>query len=358
MKRVRHNRRQESGSALVAVLCLVFVGGLLAAAVLAMSKYNSFTMAAHLELQKSQYINEGAATRIQYLLAADRSRYGSIQPGRTDYSTYDTDRFMADGVIHVMNYYGTPVEFTITDARSGFNLSSGSYSQSLQDIANYDPFDTELADTTTSLRAAIGDYIDSDDTVMTDGFEESDYEALGMSPLPRNGAPRFREELAWIPGVTAMFPAGKDGRLGSVRLIPPTGTSIPTGTPSIFTADRLLLRTYGSQLEEAEIDQVLEALEVFRKERKLLSDQLDELILPKISTLSWRESGAYTVTVGPRVTSLPDTIVAADAGEGGVSALEIPSKRRPSGKLTFSWTGFDSGGPSGDVIQYMEWMFH
>ena len=73
----RNERSSESGSALVAVLCLVFMAGLLAGAVLAMSKYGSFTMAAHLALQKSMYVNEGAAARIQYLIAADRSLYAN-----------------------------------------------------------------------------------------------------------------------------------------------------------------------------------------------------------------------------------------------------------------------------------------
>lgn len=358
MNMTRHNRRSESGSALVAVLCLIFMAGLLSAAVLAMSKYNTFTMAAHLALQKSMYVNEGAATRIQYLLAADRTLYANVQLGRTAYSDYDTDRFFADGVIHVMDYYGTPVEFCITDARSGFPLGS-SAAQTLNRIAGADPFNTELAETVELLTAGITDYTDDGDTVSnTGGYEAADYESLGMSPLPRNAAIQFREELGWIPGVTGLFPADKGGRLTSIRLVPPTSMSIPGGVPSIFTADRLILKTYCPDLEDAELDQVLAALEVYRRERTLLSDQLDALLVPRFENLSWEESGVYTVTVGPRTTPLPDTVATADAGEGAVSALEIPSPRRPSGKLTFTWTGFDSGGPSNDTVQYMEWMFH
>ena len=358
MNMTRHNRRSESGSALVAVLCLIFMAGLLSAAVLAMSKYNTFTMAAHLALQKSMYVNEGAATRIQYLLAADRTLYANVQLGRTAYSDYDTDRFFADGVIHVMDYYGTPVEFCITDARSGFPLGSAA-AQTLNRIAGADPFNTELAETVELLTAGITDYTDDGDTVSnTGGYEAADYESLGMSPLPRNAAIQFREELGWIPGVTGLFPADKGGRLTSIRLVPPTSMSIPGGVPSIFTADRLILKTYCPDLEDAELDQVLAALEVYRRERTLLSDQLDALLVPRLENLSWEESGVYTVTVGPRTTPLPDTVATADAGEGAVSALEIPSPRRPSGKLTFTWTGFDSGGPSNDTVQYMEWMFH
>ena len=359
MKHAVHTTRaRESGSALIAVLCLVFVAGLLVAAVLAMSKYSSFTLAAHLALQKSMYVNEGAAARIQFLLAADRSLYPVAQPGRTAYSDYETDRFFADGVVHVMDYYGTPVEFTITDARSGFALGSNSYARVLNTISSSDPLNTALADTITTLSAGITDYVDSEDSVTTGGYEDADYEALGMSPLPRNGAVQFREELAWIPGLTAMFPTDKGGRLSSVRLVPPSGLRIPGGNPSLFTADRLTLKTYCPDLEDAELDQVLEALDVYKRERVLLSDQLDVLLLPRLDGLSWEESGVYTVTVGPRTTVLPDAVIAADAGEGAVSAREMPSARHPSGRLTFTWTGFNSTGPRDDTIQYLEWMFH
>ena len=354
----RNERSSESGSALVAVLCLVFMAGLLAGAVLAMSKYGSFTMAAHLALQKSMYVNEGAAARIQDLIAADRSLYANVQLGETEYADYDTDRFFADGVIHVMDYYGTPVEFTITDARSGFDLSAAQYNSTLTNVAGSDQLDTELYDTTERLKARIADYVDADDTVTTDGFEEADYDAFGMSPLPRNAAMQFREELAWIPGVTEMFPADGSGRLSALRLIPPDGMTIPNGSPSIFTADRLLLQTYCQGLEDEEIEQVLAALEVYRRERILLSDQLDALLTPRLNGLSWEESGIYTVTVGPRMTQLPETIAAADAGESAVSAVGLPAQRSPSTRLTFTYPGFDSSGPSDNKVQYLEWMFH
>ncbi len=238
------NRQSESGSALVAVLCLIFTAGLLATAALMLSKYNSYTISAHVELQKSFYINEGVANRVQYLIAADRSLYSTVELGRTDYSEYDHDRFFADGVVHHLNYYGTPVEFTITDARSGYDLSSSNYQNTLSTISNSELFDETLHDTIDNLSAALTDYMDSGDELSLNGFEAADYEDIGMSPLPRNAAPQFREEFAWVPGFLEMFPADKYGRLSSVRLVPPEGLSISTGSPSIFTADRLMLQTY------------------------------------------------------------------------------------------------------------------
>ena len=199
------NRQSESGSALVAVLCLIFTAGMLAAATLMLSKYGTFTIQAHVELQKSLYINEGVANRVQYLIAADRSLYSTVEVGRTDYAEYEHDRFFADGVVHHLNYYGTPVEFTITDACSGYDLSAGNFQNTLNRISNSDLFDETLHDSIDNLSAALTDYMDSGDELSLNGFEEADYEDIGMSPLPRNSAPQFREELAWVVGGAEVY---------------------------------------------------------------------------------------------------------------------------------------------------------
>ncbi len=351
------NRQSESGSALVAVLCLIFTAGMLAAATLMLSKYGTFTIQAHVELQKSLYINEGVANRVQYLIAADRSLYSTVEVGRTDYAEYGHDRFFADGVVHHLNYYGTPVEFTITDACSGYDLSAGNFQNTLNRISNSDLFDETLHDSIDNLSAALTDYMDSGDELSLNGFEEADYEDIGMSPLPRNSAPQFREELAWVPGLLNMFPPDKNGRMSAIRLIPPEGLEISTGSPSIFTADRLMLQTY-CNLEEEEADEVLAALDVYRRERILLEDQLDELMVSRLGGLSWQESGTYTVTIGPQLTQLPESVATADEDAGrNRTGLERPS-RRPSSRLTFTFPGFNITGPQDNTVQYLEWMFH
>ena len=72
MRPTRKERKRESGSALIAVLCLIFTAGLLVTAVVSMSQYNTFTLGTRLALQRSFYTAEGAANRIQWLIAADR----------------------------------------------------------------------------------------------------------------------------------------------------------------------------------------------------------------------------------------------------------------------------------------------
>ena len=91
-------------SALVSVLCLIFTAGILTAAVLSLSKSGTFTVAAHVELQRSMLIAEGVANRVQWLLAADRNLNPDDKPGSVDYTTFEYDRFMVFFLIHACGY--------------------------------------------------------------------------------------------------------------------------------------------------------------------------------------------------------------------------------------------------------------
>ena len=328
-------QQQQSGSALVAALCFLFGASLLTMAVLAMSKYNTFTIRPHIEMQKSFYINEGAANRIQWLIAADRGLHNISRPGEENYEEFDYDRYMADGVIHTLDYYGTEVEFTITDARSGFDFSSRNWRTSLRRIKNIDNTDTELAEKIDILEDLLTDYTDSNDNVTGDGKETADYEAEDKLPLPRNAAMQYREELFYIDGFTNIFPVDKSGRMTNIRLIPPDNMANLSGTPSIFTADKLLLMAY-CDMEEEDADTVLDALRVYQTERINLEDQLDIELLPKLKNyLSWNESGYYTVNIRP------------------------PSGSKRMGKrLTFTFQGFGVDGANNDTVRYLQWLFY
>lgn len=327
--------KRQSGSALGAAVIFILSATMLTMAVLAMSKYNTFTIRPHVELQKSFYINEGAANRIQWLIAADRGLHSTTNPGREDYSEYDYDRYIADGVIHTIDYYGTEIEFTITDARSGFDFSPRSISSTLNRIKRTWNTDTDLIEKVDILKDLITDYTDSNDNVTGDGKETADYESEEKLPLPRNATIKFREEFFYIDGFTDLFPADKHGRLTSIRLIPPGNMANLSGNPSIFTADKFLLQTC-CDLEEEEAETVLEAIKLFQTERVNLEDQLGVELLPKIRRgLSWQESGFYTVNIRPKT------------GSGRISK-----------RLTFSFNGFDVRGPSEDTVRYLQWIFY
>ena len=327
--------RQQSGSALVAALCFIFGASLLTMSVLAMSKYNTFTIRPHIELQKSFYLNEGAANRIQWLLAADRQLHSVTRPGEEAYEDYDYERYIADGVIHTFNYHGTEVEFTITDARSGFDFSSRNWRSTLRRIKNIDGTDTDFTESIDLLSDLLTDYTDSNDTITGDGKETAEYESEDKSPLPRNAAMQFREELLYIDGFTSLFPIDKDGRMSNIRLIPPDNMANLSGTPNIFTADKFILMTY-CDFEEEEAETVLKAIRTFQRERINLEDQLDIDLLPRLRmNLSWQESGYYTVNIRP------------------------PKKSRRVGKRpTFTFNGFGVGGPPNERVRYLQWIFY
>ncbi len=339
MGKLRRRNRGERGSALIAALCLIFMAGMLTATVLALSRIATFDIRAHVELQRSAYINEGVANRIQFLLAADRNvNPSSTQLGELDYEEFEYDRYTADGTPHIIDYHGTEVKVVIFDAVSGFNLNSSSYRNALQSIVSaLELDDSEISDRMQALREKITDYIDTGDEISgDDGMEADEYEAAELAPLPRNGNLRYREELLFIPGFTETFKPDRFGMLSCVRLITPYGlTDISRGStnPSFFTADRLMLKVQG-RLEDEQIDEVIAAREEWFKEKTKLSDQLDALLLSNLrNRFSFNESGFFTIRI------------------------EAPEKsNRPSRRLIFTYPAFDITGPQNDLVRYYDWL--
>ena len=235
MERRNFDDSCESGAALISVLCLIFTAGILTAATLALSKAGSFNVTAHVRLQRSMLVAEGVANRVQWLIAADCQLYSSETVGDTVYDDYDSDRFIADGTPHVIDYYGEEVQFTITDARSGVDLSSSGYTSALRALVQNRDDDADWNDGATALRNQIADYVDSNsDTSGDDGMEEPNYDEMNMRPLPRNAAMQFREELLYLPAFRELFTTDRHGRLSDVRLIPPANTVSLSGTPALI----------------------------------------------------------------------------------------------------------------------------
>lgn len=321
-------------AALISVLCLIFTAGILTAATLALSQSGTFSVAAHVELQRSMLIAEGAANRIQFLMAADRQLNPDDKPGEVDYTAFEYDRYLADGVVHSLDYYGEKIDFTVHDAVSGWDMSSTNYAKAISAVTSDEDAGEDLLDLADQVSHRLGDYLDADEDIREYGQEAADYEERGAKPLPRNGAMQFREELLYIEDFTELFPLDKFGRLSNIRLIPPENTSKLDGTPSLFSADRRTLELQ-CDLSEDELDTVMDALNRWKQDKELLSDTLDEELLAKLkSKFSTVESGAYTVMIMP------------------------PSEKpRPFRKLVFTYAGFETSGPQDQMLRYMEWNF-
>jgi len=329
--------RRESGSALIAVLCLIFTAGILTTTMIAIAKQTTFDIASHVGLQRSMYVAEGVANRAQWLLAADRDLHAPEILGETDYEEYEYDRYLADGIPHIIDYHGEKVQFTITDAKTGLDFSGSNYTGSLNRLRSGREDEPEWVDFLNVIRRRIADYTDKNDDLAEDGLEKGDYEDFGMYPLPRNDRIQYREELLYIPGFKRLFPTDRQGRLSSVRLIPPEGTVDLSGSPNLFTAGINELKAYSGNMEDDEVREIQDAIRQWHTDRTPLSESLDPLLLGKIAGrngLSRSESGHYTIVI------------------------EAPAEaKRPFRRLAFSFTGYGVDGPKNGQFCYLEWFF-
>ena len=323
---IAHNRHgREDGVALVSVLCLLTTAGLLVSALVAVSRMSTLNVASFTDLMRSYYVAEGAANRIRYLIEADREVFGDQDAQTIDFDEYEYDRYVADGSEHEIDYYGTPVKFTITNGISGYVISSAA---DVDALATNRTEETLVTDAIDIFQDRYNDYVDSDDTVREDGMEEQEYEELGMKALPRNSDLQYREELLWIPGSEELFPTDADGRLSMVRNFRISSTA----NPSIYTATYGQLRTQG-HLTAEEAAKVLQALKEWREEKTPLSDLLDETILPKLQTyFSWTESNFYTVRI-----------------------FQTNQDQRPGSRLIFTFEADGIRGPSSGVATFLEY---
>ncbi len=323
------HKSQQSGVALIAVLCLIVTGGVLVGAMTVISQMSTVNVAASVDIVRSRYVAEGCANRIVFLIEADREVYGVETSGttETDYSQYDTDRYLPDGVDHEIDYYGTPVKFRILNGAAGLPMQSN-YANSLQLFIPGENPPYKLQEKIDTLTALIDDYVDQDDNISENGQEKGGYEDQSMNNLPRNGTPEFREELLWVPGITDALPLDRLGRWSIVQL-----PGINSNYLDFYTAPYSILRRY-ADLDEDKAALVLNARERWRRERLTFEDQLDEELMQTLrNNLSWVPSEYYTIVIER----------AADPGY-------------PTARLACTFQVSGIAGPEDYFIRYLEWL--
>ena len=324
-RHMARSRRSQRGVALVAVLCLVVTAGLLVSALITVTRISAQNTSSFVDHMRSGYVAEGAANRIRFLIEADRSVYGTADARDLDYEQEEYEHFLADGTEHTIDYYGTPVKFSISNGISGHVITNASGLSVLSTNRSEENLVTDAIDL---FKAKLNDYIDADDTVSEDGMEVEDYKELDLDPLPRNAALEYREELLWIPGAAELLPTDADGRLSLIR----NYRIDSTAAPSIYTATYAQLRTLGTLTAEQAV-QVLDALKEWRLNKTPLEDQLDEELYALIQQkFSWKESNYYTVRIS-----------------------QTNDEMRPGARLIFTFQADGIGGPSSGVATYLEY---
>lgn len=354
LRTIRKHKR-ERGSALLPVLAMILSASLIVTMIISLSQYDAYTSSAQMDLQRSMYILEGAGNRAQWLISAELSLNPTTSAADFDASQYDYERFLPDGRPHIIDYYGTPVCITISDATSGLDLGTG-FITTLNSMRQNHDTDTEYTDKIDRIIAVLTDYTDSGDELSTDGMEYYDYGDLGMEPLPRNAPMAFKEELFYIRELTDIFPPDKYGRLSSIRVIPPPNTQrssiVPQTTtggggnrgrrqsanpfsrnPSIFSVTDSYLKSIW--LEDSEILSIREAISRYYSDGTPITDTLDALLFAKIQNrFSWTPSGICTIIV------------------------EAPaSEQRISRRLGFTLYAAPASGETDYLVKYLDWMF-
>ncbi len=286
----------ESGAALIAVLVLLATVSMLVMAMAALSQLAVFGTRSDAEYLRSGYIAEGALNRVIWLAAADGNVYNTTDLSTFDYSEYENDRYLPDGVDRELDYYGVVVRYRIENGAGGVS-AAGAVTTALDRLTSVRVTDEDaLSDARTVFETRYSDYTDQDDLPGVDGMEAEDYEDLGAAPLPRNGGLGVREELWWIPDGVKFFPPDRNGRL---TLVNPLGlaSSRRPAQPDLFQANYALLTNYGN-LSSDDARETLRTLKEFRRDRTVLSEVLDPLLFQNLrSRFSMANSGCYRITI-------------------------------------------------------------
>jgi hypothetical protein len=326
------NRKHERGAALIATLSLMFTAGMLVGALVIISQISTINISSALSIMRSRYVAEGAANRIRFLIEADRQVFTAVSGEETIYEDYEHDRYLPDGIDHELLYYGTPVKFRILNGNAGVNMGTGSYTSSIGRLASTEEEENNYTIALDVLSSQIADYVDSDDESNGDGLEREQFEDMNIKNLPRNSAIQFREELLWLPGAVNVLPLDRDGRLTFVRLMSVSGGQ-SNAKPDLYTANYTTLRTIG-MLDEEKAAEICRALEIWRRDRTPLADQIDALdLLPLKNLFSWDPSDNYTIVID-----------------------HAAPENRPSGKLSVTFTASGIAGPADGIVRYLDWM--
>ncbi len=281
---------------MITVLCLLSLLSIISATIVTLSQSSLALTYAFTDYEKTMLISDGAASRIYWLIAYDRI----LHPERiiaVDKSE-SAGEYIADGTEHIIDYYGCPVSFTISDMMSGIDISgfnpSGNFDKNTNGTVP-DENDQQLI----TFKNRLMDYIDIDSLTRLDGMEKNDYLSLEIYNLPRNNRLQYREEILYIPGSKNYFPIDEFGRLSSARIVIPQQISYsnPNTQINIFNMDGEQISSKFKTSED-ETKLILEAINLWQKSKIPLRDSLPLEVFSKIKdTSSVRESGFYSITI-------------------------------------------------------------
>ena len=287
----------ESGVALIAVLAMLMTISLLVMSMVVYSQLSTYGIRNDTDALRSRYVAEGALNRIIFLLAADNNEYRTSSLENFDYSEYEEERFIPDGRLRELDYYGTSVKYRIENGAGGISVTGSNINTALNNLTRVRQTNEEdLSDAVTIFRTRFNDYVDSNDMVGEDGMETEEYEELEENtPLPRNKSLQFREELYYIPDGIKFFPADRNGRMTLINPLTISGNR--RSRPDLLQANYALLTNYAN-LSHEDAMETLKTIKSFKQEPAILAEEFDPLLLQTLKNyFSITNSGCYRVTI-------------------------------------------------------------
>lgn len=290
------------------VLSLLIVASILVAGSVAVSQATMIESRNTIDYEITSYYVESAANTARWMLALDYGNYPSrmldLEP---DKNLANDIRWQADGRIHKLRLS----EDIIADVQlfdpTGMCNPTANRGPLMGMLINYYRLeDSTVADQLTELTDVLRDYADTDDFAMTNGMEVSDYEALGLYNLPRNGTMQYKEELYWIPLICELFPVqSKDGLnlFFQPIIADEMGANLVYMFPNFFSVPEQFF-TYGlTTLSENEIDRIIEARTRYINEGISIKESLEEATITTIRRRFnlQQESGFYYIIVRLRL---------------------------------------------------------
>ena len=308
-------KKQDRGIALITVLLTLAFLFVLVASIVASGELTFRMTVNSARSHRNNYVAETRLTRTMWNLVYDMKKYGSNRRlgFNDDLGSEEQEqetRYWADGNPYFYNDHGKKVTVVIEDADKGFDFSGNITSSKVSEIMKLIKLPAESTEEEREpvefFIDKLVDYTDRNDLHRDNGMEREEYEEEFGFDLPRNAPIEFAEEVLWIPGIEEALFAQKNlvsenydmnkfnFRVSDyLKVVPYRGKSFPrNGRPNFFSSSNYQIM-HLAELEPEELDEVIEARELWYKEGENIQETIPELYGKLSRVFSFTESKIY-----------------------------------------------------------------
>ncbi len=312
MKTKKNKKNNEKGVALVVVLMLLMMVAVFSGGIIVISQTARLATRATTGISKFNLLSEGASNRVKWIILWDKAKKNPRSLGNEQTIEKSEElgfnRYIADGRVYTMDYYGYDIDIWVKDAAAGLNFYTDKPSKVMKYFrtkfkADESDDSQEKLDELDDYKKIMDDYVDEDSETNFDSMESDEYESKDMFPLPRNGIFAFREEILWLPNSEKYFNVNQFGQLDLVRILPPEGLGEISASDNLFAVPLEYIQVM-CDLEEEQISEVQEGIRQWLSDGTSLEESLELELYTKIKgKFSFAESGVYTIKLKPGVKS-------------------------------------------------------